>query len=103
MVASLSLSCGKIKIPVNISDEPLYYLKGPSGAVEMHFLTSGQTQLTKTEWDAISEGMVAMPLSAFEDFNTEIGKLCSQVPCNYELTQKIDQLLTRLRSAAVAQ
>ena len=94
------LSCGTLQVPVTINDEDLYYLKGSSGAVEMHFLTSGQTDLTLDQWNAIEEGMVAMPLSAFSDFNKEIGELCSQVTCSYEVTQKFSALVARLRDAS---
>jgi hypothetical protein len=88
-----------------VKDEPLYYLKGrpdalpeENYAVEMHFLTSGQNQLTRADWDKISQGMVAMPLSAFDDFNAEIAKLCSEVTCNYEVQQKIDTLVFKLHN-----
>lgn len=88
--------CGKILIPVDIKDEALYYLKGPSGAVEMHFLTSGQTDLTLDQWNAISEGMVCMELSSWDDFNTEIGKLCSQIPCDYQTVEAFKKIIARL-------
>ena len=76
-----------VQVPVTIKDEPLYFLKGPSGAVEMHFLSSGQTDLTVDQWNAISMGMVAMPLDSWDDFNKEIAELCSQNDCTYELQQ----------------
>lgn len=88
--------------PVQINDEDLYYLKGQSGAVEMHFLTTGQTDLTLDQWNAIEEGMVAMPLSAFDDFNTEIGKLCSQVVCDYDTFQAWRNIYARLHKLALA-
>lgn len=81
-------SCGTlIKNPVQINNEPLYYLKEASDAkwvTQMYFLTTDEDQLTHSEWDAVSAGMVCMPLKSFGDFNTEIGKLCSQVPCDYQ-------------------
>jgi hypothetical protein len=102
--ALVQVSCGTlIKDPVTINDEALYYLKEASPdqwAVEMHFLTSGQTQVTQAQWNAMSQGMVAMPLTEWDDINTEIGKLCSQVPCDYNTTQALSKLMTQLHSAA---
>lgn len=106
MIAVLS-GCASIQIPVSISDEPLYFIKGRCDvqatasdfAVEMYFLTSGQTELTLNDWNAISEGMVAMPLAAWDAFNIEIGKLCSQVTCNYETQQKLASLVARFHAA----
>lgn len=99
-------SCGTlIKVPVAIKDEDLYYLKEASDsewAVHMHFLSTGSDQITKDAWDKMSQGMVSMPLAAFEDFNTEIGKLCSQVPCNYEVMKKLNNFFSRLRSVSEA-
>lgn len=95
--------CGTlIKDPVSINDEPLYFLKQASTdqwAVQMHFLTSGQSQITQGQWNAMSQGMVAMPLSAFSDFNTEIGKLCSQIPCNYQIQQAQKNISTLIEMA----
>lgn len=95
-------SCGTlIKDPVTIKDEPLYYLKEASvaqWAVAMHFLTSGSVQITKDQWDAMSEGMACMPLPSFDDFNAEISKLCSQVPCNY--STQIKAFFSRLKAAS---
>lgn len=94
----VSLSaCGHVDVPVDIQDEDLYYLKGESGAVEMHFLSQGSTALSKPEWDAISEGKVAMSLKAFSDFNAEISKLCGQdIPCNYPVIQHFRAVYARL-------
>lgn len=64
----------------------------------MHFLTAGETDLTGAEWDSISEGMVAMSLAAFDDFNAEISKLCSQVTCDYDLLQALNRLSARVHS-----
>ena len=98
LLALILSGCASIPVPVTVHDEDLYYLKGPSGAVEMHFLTSGETDLTVAEWDSISEGMVAMSLAAFDDFNTEIGKLCSQITCDYDLLQAMNRLSSQLHS-----
>lgn len=105
-LATLAASCGTA---VGIKDEPLYFLKGnpnvpasfPDYAVEMHFLTQGQADMTKAQIDAISQGMVMMPLQSFDDFNVEVGKLCSQVKCNYETTSKLAEFIARLHAAAV--
>lgn len=104
LVLPVSLSsCGTlIKVPVTVNDETLYYLKQSSTdqwAVQMYFLSSGQSQVTQDSWNKISQGMACMSLSAFEDFNTEIGKLCSQVPCDYKYTQALTALIARMKSA----
>lgn len=93
--------CGQLPDPVQINDETLYFLKGPSGAVQMNFLTPGQVDLTKAQWDAISEGMVAMPSSAFADFDKEIGKLCSEVPCDYATVQAFHSLVAAIKLLSV--
>lgn len=105
-------SCGGIQDPVTISDETIYVVKGnpldsitfPTYAVQFQFLTSGQTDLTKDNWDALfssptSGPRVAMSLNAWDDFNTEFGKLCTQVPCNYATTQQLAQLFAKLTTA----
>lgn len=97
-------SCGTIQVPVDVKDEPLYFIKGdprvpasfPKYAVQMHFFTPGQVQLTKEDYDPITQGQVCMPLSAFRDINTEIGKLCTQVPCNYPVVQQVRATLKTL-------
>lgn len=99
IILALLNGCAKPQLPVGISDENLYYLKGTSGAVEMHFLSSGSTDLTLDQWNAISEGMVAMPLSAFGDFNTEISKLCGEVVCDYQVLQTIAELYAKMVNA----
>jgi hypothetical protein len=107
--ATLTLSsCATLQDPVEIKDEPLYYIKGnptvpasfPDYAVEMHFLSSGQTDMTKAQIDPIIQGMVCLPAESFDDFNTEIGKLCSQVTCDYETMAKLAELVERLHYAA---
>ena len=78
-------------IPVSVKDEPLTYVKGslgdpstyPEFAVLMHFLSTGQADETEAEFAPTLQNSVCMPLASFEDFNTEIGKLCSQVTCDY--------------------
>lgn len=97
-ILAATSGCGTlIKDPVTIKNEDLYYLKQASDdewAVKMHFLTSGQSQVTKAQWEAISQGMACMSLPAFDDFNAEIAKLCSQVPCDYQ--QAIKDFFLRL-------
>jgi hypothetical protein len=111
LVASTLSSCGKIKIPVDIQDETLTYIKGDPAnpatyanyAVQMHFLSSGQIDMTKDQIDALMQGSVLMPMQAFEDFNTEIGKLCSQVPCDYNLTNLLSTLVQRMKTMSALQ
>jgi len=66
----------------------------------MHFLTSGQTDLTLSQWNAISEGMVCMGLSSFDDFNKEISDLCSQVTCDYNTVKAFAALYSKLKAEA---
>jgi len=99
--------CGSLQVPVVIKDESVYYLKGttqlppsdddPTYATMMHFLTSGKTPVTRYQWNAISKGKACMDLSAFADFNVEIAKLCSQVPCSYKLQAILPRLVARLK------
>lgn len=99
-------SCGGLQVPVRIHDEDLYFLKQvdePRWAAHMHFLTEGTEQVSRTQWDAISQGMVCMPSHAFEDFNAEIGKLCSQVKCDYETLQQFQRLVGRIHSLQQSQ
>lgn len=103
---SALLSCSTLQAPVTVNDQDLYYLKGspsipasfPNYGVEMHFLTSGQSDFTKDSWDSISQGKVCMELSAFDDFNKEISDLCSQVPCDYKLLQAVHVLIDQLKT-----
>ena len=96
LLCCTTLAACNPSVPVPIKDETLYYIKGdpavpasfPNYAVEMHFLTSGQTDLTKAQIDAITQGMVMLSLNGFDDFNKEIADLCSQNTCSYE-TQAI--------------
>lgn len=100
--------CGHVDIPVSIADGPLYFIKGdpavessfPDYAVEMHFLTSGQTQYDKASIDAITQGMVMMPLSFFDDFNKEISDLCGQVTCDMDTVAKFQSLVAHLHEQA---
>lgn len=99
-MAMLTLSdCGSIEIPVQIKDEPLYLLEGQSGAVEIHFLTGGVTDIPKKDWDAMSEGMVAMSEDSWGDFKTEIGKLCTETKCDYVTSAAIQFIEARMDSA----
>ncbi len=110
-VASLSLSCchAPVQVPVDISDSPLYLVKGDPNisatfgtyAVEMHFLTAGKTDLNKEQFDKVTSGLVAMPLDNWTKFDTEIAKLCSQTPCNFAtlaLLAKVHEVVTTLQS-----
>jgi len=69
-------------------------------AVEDNFLTTGETDMTKVQYDAVisaastSGGTVSMAASFFADFNTEIAKLCSNTECDFETTQKVDRIKT---------
>lgn len=109
IITALFSGCGSIQIPVDIHDETLWTIKGnpslPSSfenyAVQVQFLTTGQIDITKNQWDAISQGKVCMNLSAFDDFNTEISKLCSQVVCDYETVQAFSNLYARLKSVSL--
>jgi hypothetical protein len=111
VLSILSNGCGKIHIPVDIKDETLTYIKGDPNnpatfsnyAVQMHFLSQGQVDLTKSQVDAISQGSVLMPEQAFEDFNTEIAKACSQLKCNYELTEMWSSVVAKIRIARTAE
>ncbi len=100
-------SCCTAHVPIDIHDEALYYIKGnpdthpeDNYAVQMYFLSTGENQISKFEWDMISQGMVALSAQAFDDFNAEIAKLCSETPCNYEALQKIHALIKRIHKAA---
>lgn len=65
----------------------------------MHFLSSGSTDLTLDQWNAISEGNVCMSLNAFGDFNAEISKLCGEVTCDYKTVQMIAELYAKMVNA----
>ncbi len=104
---ALCSSCCGMPAPVDIRDEPLYYIKGrPDAApgdqyaVQMFFLSSGQTDLTKADFDAISQGLVAMPLQSFDDFNKEIAEACSEANCDYIILAKVKSFMSRLHNAA---
>lgn len=103
-ITATASGCGTlIKVPVTIDDEDLYYLKEASPtewAVHMHFLSTGQDQVAEDAWNAQSAGKVCMLLSAFDDFNTEIGKLCSQVPCDYQTVQNLKNLIAHLKEVS---
>jgi len=77
---------------VKVKDEPLYLDEGSIGAVEVHFLTPGTTDLNKTQWDAIRPGMVCMPETSFGDFKAELEELCSKTTCTYEMEQALKTL-----------
>lgn len=102
-------SCCTAHLPVDIKDEELYYIKGlPTSqpndstyAVQMWFLSSGVNDLTKAQWDAISQGMVALSLQSWDNVNGYIAKLCSKPAiCNYEAQKKLAALTQRLHFAA---
>ena len=106
--AAFSLSSCCTPIPVSVNDETIYFIKGsatdastyPKYAVQLHFLSSGSVDLTKDQLDALTkDGMVLMSAAAFEDFNAEIGKFCSQVTCDYQALQAWNDLYARLQKA----
>lgn len=58
----------------------------------MHFLTTGTEQVSRSDWEAKSQGMVCMSYNDWVNTNKEIGSLCSQVPCSYkEELRRINQ------------
>lgn len=81
---------------VQIHDEPLYGDMGPDGAVEVHFLSSGQTVIPKAQWDSLRFGMVCMPQSSFSDFKKEIEELCSNTSCSYEVKQAMKVVFNKI-------
>lgn len=102
-LATLTLESCQTTVPVDIKDEDLYYLKEASTdqwAVEMHFLSDGQAQVSQTDWNVKSQGMVCMPLTEWSDINTEFGKLCTQITCDYEFQQAMALISERLEEVA---
>lgn len=103
-------NCGHVKIPVAIQDITLYFIKGvpldqnsySNYALEEHFLDSTEADLTMTQYNSIAQGQVCMSLSDFANVNTWTGKLCSQIPCSYEIAQlseKLDAMVQRMQTA----
>lgn len=94
-------SCGHIPIPVHVHDETFYYQKHTDDArwvTILHFLTSGKSNMSRADWERISQGSVCMSMGAAEDFNAEIGKLCSQVDCDYDTLIAFSRLMGDLRA-----
>lgn len=93
-------ACGTLFLKhVGIENEPIYFLKQASDqewATLMYFLTDGKSPVSREEWDKVSQGMVCMPLKSFADFNKEIGKLCSEVPCDYDTQVHWENLIKKL-------
>lgn len=88
----LGLSACCTSQSVTINDHTLYYQKQASDqdwAVRLHFLTQGTEDLTKAQWEALSEGQVCMPLSDWSDINKMVSNFCSSphIDCSYELPQ----------------
>lgn len=106
MWAALTLSaCGSLPTNVTVNDHILYYQKQASDAdwaVEMHFLTDGSKDLSKADWDAISEGQVCMPLSDWTDVNKTISAFCSAqgINCDYQIKQALNAFFSRLELAS---
>ena len=96
----LPSACGTlITVPVPVPDMNLYYLKEASEAewvLEEHFLTTGQTQVSRAGWDSISEGIVCTELSSWAALNGAVGKLCSQVTCDYQPLQILNNVMLKL-------
>ena len=97
----LNNGCGYTRIDIN--DHSLYYLKEASQdkwAVNMHFLTSEEHNITHAEWDTISEGMVAMSLADWADINTTVSHVCSSpgIDCSYKVSsgQTMKQALNNM-------
>lgn len=102
-ISVLLNGCSTIQVPVTVQDLPLYYLKEASSAeyaTEFHFLTSGTIQIPQADWNNMSQGMVCTPLASWGTVNTEFGKFCTQVPCDYETTQLQNAITTRLEEVS---
>lgn len=98
-------ACCNLPTNVAVNDHILYYQKQASDtdwAVEMHFLTDGTRDLSKSDWQAISEGQVCMPLSDWTDINKTISAFCSAqgITCDYQVKQALNAFFLRLALAS---
>lgn len=94
MAAALLNSCA-----VPIKEEDFYTDKGPDGAVETHFFSTDITDIGKSAWDSMREGMVCESAQAIADIKGEIEKLCTKTKCSEETTQALKQTVRALRLA----
>lgn len=87
---ALLSSCAGIPTSVEVDDHVLYYQKQASDAdfvTVIHFLQQGTQTLSKSQWGAISEGQVCMPLADWGQINKMISEFCSapQINCDYQI------------------
>ena len=69
----------------------LYYLKEASEdqwVTQMDFLDTATSQISHTNWDAMSQGQVCQPLAQWGNVNTMVASFCSSphINCNYEVS-----------------
>ena len=84
-------------------------IPGHLGAVCDNFLTSNQLILDEAGWQALQAQWIAAgqatectQAQTLGDLKSEIEKLCSLAPCNYQVKQKILKGLTKLQSLGSA-
>lgn len=86
-----------------IDDLNLYYLKEATDtqwALEEHFLSTGEAQISHADWDAMSQDKVCTELASWANINKAIGQLCSQVPCDYETVKLVNDFTTRMETVS---
>jgi hypothetical protein len=94
MAAGLLSSCA-----VPILEEDFYTDKGPDGAVETHFFSTDVTDIGKSAWDSMREGMTCESGQAISDIKGEIEKLCTKTKCSEETTKALKETVRALRLA----
>lgn len=74
---------------VSIKNERWFGDVGPSGAVWFETLTDEQGSISKAEWDQMRIGMACISTDTLAQIKSEIEKLCSATPCEYEKVQSV--------------
>ncbi len=82
-----------------MKDENFYLDVGDQGAIEVHFLSTGSTLISKAQWDSIREGMFCMSAEAIGDFKSEIEQLCQETSCDQQAQFNIKQAFDHIESA----
>lgn len=78
----LLVFCGCTQI--QISDDTFYADKGPLGAVEIHTLTAGTTDISPAQWNNLRFGMICTDENTFAKWKADIETLCSYTSeCDY--------------------
>lgn len=80
----LVLSCA-----VPIKNQRWFGDVGPGGAVWFETLTSAHGQIDKPTWDQMRIGMACTTTDTLAEIKSEIEKLCSSAPCDYEKVQSV--------------